>query len=205
MKLFKVVLKQYLFHLLNIFISVLLMAPLWVLFDRVQNAYSAVTAIIYCMTMYSIGWNCGNLDGRKIPGYFPNFKFPFIAAGLGIIIPIILLILRFALPNIWQVDLPFITGETDFLFKGNNLHGMTDFIFRMWYFPFEAFLVSGSAVVCTAIIFVQPVMLTAGYFVGIKRFRMTEALFTKLVYEKRTQKEQQADNKNIRKSKTIGR
>lgn len=197
-KLSSAVLKQFLYHLLNIFITIFLMAPLWSLFDKVQNLYSLITGWIYFVTMYSIGWNFGNRDARKIPGFYPDKKFPFIAAALGLIIPIILLIMRFALPDIWHVSLPFINGETDFLFKGNTLHGMTDFIFRMWYFPLEAFITSGSALSCILIIFVQPAALIAGYFVGLKRFRITEALFGKMLYEKnQNRKNKKKNNKRV--------
>lgn len=184
-KLSSAVLKQFLYHLLNIFIAIFLMAPLWSLFDKAQIVYSTITGWIYFVTIYSIGWNFGNRDARKIPGFYPDKKFPFIAAALGLIIPVILLIIRFALPDIWHINLPFITGETEFLFKGNRIHGMTDFIFRLWYFPLEAFITSGSTLACILIIFVQPAAIIAGYFVGLKRFRLTEALFGKMIYAKK--------------------
>ena len=184
-KLSSAVLKQFLYHLLNIFIAIFLMAPLWSLFDKAQIVYSTITGWIYFVTIYSIGWNFGNRDARKIPGFYPAKQFPFIAAVLGLIIPVILLILRFALPDIWHVNLPFITGETEVLFKGNRIHGMTDFIFRLWYFPLETFITSGSTLTCILIIFVQPAAIIAGYFVGLKRFRLTEALFGKMIYAKK--------------------
>lgn len=192
-KLYKVVLKQFLFHLLNIFIAIFLIVPLWTLFNHSQIGYSILTALIYCITMYSIGWNCGNLDARKIPGYYPEPKFPLIAAGLGLIIPIILLIMKYAFPDIWHTNLPFMIGETEFLFSGNRVSGTTDFIFKLWYFPFEAFISGRGVAAAVAIMLVQPIMLIAGYFVGTTRFRMIEAALGKLVYEKRRQKN---ENKN---------
>lgn len=184
-KLVKAVVKQFLYHLLNICIAVFLIMPMWKLFEKSQTAYSIITGWIYFGTMYSIGWNFGDRDARRIPGYYPDKKFPFAAAALGLIVPVIFLIMRFALPDIWHSNLPFITGENEFLFSGNRLHGTTDFIFRMWYFPLEAFISSGSAAACVSIIFVQPAALIAGYFVGLKRFRIVEFLLTKMVFSKK--------------------
>lgn len=188
-KLLNTFFKQFLYHLLNIAISIFILPPLWILFEKAQTVYSCITCLIYIITMYSIGWNCGNRDARNIPGYHPDKKFPFIAAGLGLVIPIALLVMRYALPDIWQADLPFITGETDFLFDGNALRGTTDFILHMWYFPMEAFITSGSAVAFAAVMLVQPIAIIAGYHVGLKRYRITEALLGKMVYEKRKKAE----------------
>lgn len=191
MKLFKAVSKLYLYHLLFMFVSIFLIVPLWGMVEKAPFWFSALTSLFYVIAMYSIGWNCGRLDSRKIPGFFPDKKFPFKAAAFTVIVPIGLLILRFACPDIWHVNIPFVNGEFDFFLTGSRLHGTTDLIYKVWFFPFEAFLGNSNPFTYALIILVQPVVFIAGYFVGLTRFRIMDTLVGKLVFRKKIQQQNQ--------------
>lgn len=191
MKLGKAVAKLYLYHILFIFISLFLIVPLWTLVEKAPVVYSGLTGIIYVIAMYSVGWNCGKLDSRKIPGFYPNPKFPLIAAGIALIIPVILLIFRLAFPDALPLNLPFVNGEYDFFLSGNQLAGTPDLIFKTWYFPLEAFLGNGNIAAYILIMLVQPVFFIAGYFVGLTKFRVMDVLMDKMVYSKKKQQQNQ--------------
>ncbi|MBE5039294.1 hypothetical protein [Ructibacterium gallinarum] len=191
MKLGKAVAKLYLYHILFVFISLFLIVPLWTLVEKLPFLYSSLTGLIYVIAMYSIGWNCGKMDSRKIPGFYPNPKFPFIAAAMGLILPVILLIFRLVFPDIWPLNLPFVNGEYDFFLSGNRLAGTADFIFKTWYFPLEAFLGNSNIVTYILVMLVQPLFFIAGYFVGLTKFRILDVVMEKLVYAKKKQQQNQ--------------
>ncbi len=191
MKLFKAVLKLYLYHLLFVFVSLFLIVPLWKMVEGAPVWFSVVTTLFYVIAMYSIGWNCGRLDSRKIPGYYPDRVFPFKAAAIGAVLPVLLLVFRFVFPDIWHLNVPFINGEYDFFLTGSRLQGTTDLIYKIWYFPMEAFLGNSNPFTYALAILVQPVVFVAGYFVGLTRFRMLDNLIGKLMFSKKKQQQNQ--------------
>lgn len=191
MKLSKAFVKLFLYHLLFIFLSVFLIVPCWTLVEKAPYVYSALTALIYGCAVYSIGWNYGKLDARKIPGFYPDKKFPVQVGLLGCIIPVLLLLLRVVFPDIWPINLPFVNGQTEFFLTGNHFQGTTDMIYKLWFFPFEAFLGNGRMATYILAIFVQPVLLIAGYLVGLTKFRILDTLVGKLVYAKKKEKQYQ--------------
>ncbi len=151
--------------------------------------YSAVTAFAYGCAMYAIGWNYGRLDGRKIPGSYPRPAFPFQISALGAIIPVFLLGLRLGFPDIWPLNLPFLYGEYEFFLTDNRLQGTTDMLYKLWYFPFESFLGNGRIITYVLALFVQPVLVTAGYFVGLTKFKLLDAIVELLVFSKKNKEE----------------
>lgn len=185
MKLVKAMRNFYLSHVITSLISIFLMGTLWSLASRSGMGFSAITALIYVIVIYSVGWNCGDRDGRRIPGFYPDPKFPFLLAGLGAIVPVLLLAVRFLFPGLWSVNLPFITGETEFLLAGNHLQGTMDFIYKLWYFPFLAFMGNGDFWRYLLPIVLQSVLIIIAYFVGTTRFRIMDFITRKLVFTKK--------------------
>ena len=182
MKTFKAGIRLYINQIICTFLSVFLILPLFSAAQNVPIVFSLITTLIYIAVMYSSAWRVGLKDSRKIPGYFPDPKMPLRLSIITVIIPIILLIIRFAAPNILAVNLPFMRGETDFFVKGCIINGTPDFIYRLWYFPFAAFVPSGSIAAYIAELFVLPVIIYAGYNVGLKKFSLLEFLYAKLVF-----------------------
>lgn len=191
MKLFKAVAKLYLYHLMMVFIAVFLIVPLWALLEHLPLCFTLVTGFLYCACMYSTGWNFGKQDSRKIPGYYPNRLFPVKAGLLGMILPVALLIFRFAAPGAWPMSWPVTGGEMDFLFPGNLVHGTPDLLYKLWYFPLEAFVGNSNPFTYALMILVQPVVFTVGYQVGLTRFRMLDTLLGRLVYKKKIEQQNQ--------------
>ncbi len=188
MKLLKGLKSFYGIHILILVISVFLLATLWTIASRSGIAFSAITAIFYMMAAYSVGWNCGDRDGRKIPGYHPSKSFPFILAGLAAVIPLLLYVIRFLFPDLWHVKIPFINGEYQFFFPGNYLQGTMDLVYKIWYFPFISFMGNGNPILYLIPIIVQSVLIVTGYFVGTTRFRIMAYLNQKIVFGKQKEK-----------------
>ena len=185
MKVWKAVGKIYGFHLLFVLISTFMIGPLYGFADKMPVLFCGATSFAYGCAMYAIGWNLGRLDSRKIPGYYPTPAFPVKVSAICAVVPVILLILCFGFPDIWQINWGLFHGEYDFFFTGNRLRGTTDFIYKLWYFPFGIFLGNGRIATYLLAIFVQPVLVIAGYFVGLTRFKVLDMLLPKIIYKKK--------------------
>ena len=188
MKVAKAVWKLYLYHFIILIAFFILMGPLWFAMDRFPWLYSLFMTIVYGCTMYSVGWNYGRLDGRKIPGSFPDPSFPVKTAVLASILPVCLFLLRILFPDIWHLEIPFVNGEFDFLLTGNRLEGTTDFIFKVWYFPFGLFLGNGRISTYLLAVLVQPALVISGYFVGLTKFKLLDVVLMKLMYDSKKEK-----------------
>lgn len=184
MKTFKAVMRIYRNQLIIIVLSMFLVLPLLALAIEIPWLFSLITSLIYVMTMYSSAWHVGALDSRKIPGYFPDKTMPVKMAVFTAIVPIILLILRLAAPDLWTVNLSFMKGGIDFLVTGCRIEGTPDFIFRIWYFMFAAFVPSGNIAAYIAQMFVLPILIFVGYYVGLKKFSLAEFLYARIVFSK---------------------
>ncbi len=185
MKVWKAGLKLYMYHILFMGLSLFLIGPLYGFVDKMPVVFCGVTSFAYGCAMYAIGWNCGRLDSRKIPGYYPDLVFPFKATAIGAVVPVFLLILRLVFPDIWHVDIPVFHGEYEFFFTGNRLQGTTDLIYKLWYFPFGIFLGNGRILTYVLAVLVQPVLMITGYFVGLTRFKLLDMVLPKLIYKKK--------------------
>lgn len=184
MKTFKAVMRIYRNQLIMIFLSVFLILPLFTLADKLPWLFSLITSLVYALTMYSSAWHVGERDSRKIPGYFPDKTMPVKMAAFTAVVPIVLLILRLAAPDLWAVNLPFMKGDIDFFVMGCRIEGTPDFIFRIWYFMFAAFVPSGNIAAYIAQMFVLPILIFAGYYVGLKKFSLAEFLYARVVFSK---------------------
>lgn len=182
MKAFKAGMRIYLNQLLVILITIILIVPLLSMAQNLPYLFSAITTVIYGMMMYSVAWNVGVRDARNIPGFRPDIKVPLKISLITAIVPVILLVLKLALPDIWAVDLPFMKGEVDFFIRDLKIEGTTDFIFRMWYLPLAAFVPTDSLFATVAQMFVLPAIIYVGYLVGLQRFSLFEYLYARVVF-----------------------
>ncbi len=158
------------------------------------HLFSTITGLIYFGVMYSAAWKAGVADSRKIPGYYPDMKLPLWIGLTTLIIPVILYIIRFAFPDIWKLDFPFLDGSYDFFVAGCRVYGTPDMIFRGWYFPFVSFIPDSNPVAYFIVMFILPVIIFAGYRVGLTRFSVTEYIYAKLVFKKDERKSDKDSN-----------
>lgn len=184
MKAFKAGIRIYGHHLSVVLFSIFLVIPFFSIASKLPFLFSFVTVLLYILVLYPLGWNYGKMDSRNIEGFYPDYKFPFKASVISIIIPVILLLIRIAFPDIWHIDIPFVNGETDFFLTGVKLSGTTDMIFKIWYFPLCAFLSNGNIFIYFIWIFFQPALFIVGYFLGLKRFSLMSVFLSKVVYNK---------------------
>ena len=182
MKLFKNTLSIYIRHIGTALLSVIIAMALYRLAEDNPLIFSSITALIYIIVIYSTSWNMGKMDSRKIPGYYPNPKMPIYLSLFTAIVPIILLVIRMAAPNTMPLDIPVTQGTVDFWVRGCKIFGTPDFLYRLWYFPFAAFIPSGNVFVYFAMIFVSPILIFAGYYVGLTRFNIMSFLYSKIVF-----------------------
>ena len=134
------------------------------------------------MFMYSYAWNTGYRDARRIPGYEPSLKTPLKISVFTMIVPIILLVIRIVLPDIWVSNIPVISGEADFFVLGCRALGTPDFLYRFWFFHLAAFVPNGNLLLYIIELFFLPILFFIGYFVGVRRFSISAFLREKIVF-----------------------
>ncbi len=188
MKVLKAVMKLYLYHIIILVVLFVALGPLWFLIDRFPVFYSAIMTTAYGCTVYSVGWNYGKKDGRKIPGSYPEPIFPIKVSLYASILPFGLLLLRFLFPDLIPSDIPLLQGQYDFLLTGNRLNGVMDLIFKSWYFPFGVFLGNDRFVTYFLAVLALPILFIPGYFVGLKRFKLLDVIAEKLVFSEKKEK-----------------
>lgn len=174
----------YLKDLIAILITAVLAIPMYKFTESHPYIFSGGTGLVYFALVYSHSWNYGRRDARKIPGYFPDMKVPLKAAAVSSVIPLIILIFRMINPDVLSLNMPVTKGEMDLFVKGCTVVGTPDLIFRLWYFYIAAFIPSGNLLAYTLTLFVQPLIMVLGYWVGLKRFSIIEFAFAKLVFSK---------------------
>ncbi len=183
MKIFKATMRVYGCHLSVVLFSIFMVIPFFSLAQRWPYLFTTISFLIYVLLLYPVGWNYGYKDSRKIPGFYPDKKFAVQAAGVMLVVPGILFLLRVIFPDIWYINLPFINGETDFFLTGVKSFGTTDMIFKIWFFPMCAFLTNGNIFVYLLWVLFQPVIFVLGYLLGLKRISIKNFIFGKLMYK----------------------
>ncbi len=184
MKIFKLSMRFFVCQIALILLSVTCFIFFYGISQSNPHLFSLITVLIYFAVMYSAAWKAGVADSRKIPGYYPDMKLPLWLGLTTLIIPVILYIIRFAFPDIWKLDYPFINGEYDFFVAGCRVYGTPDMLFRAWYFPIVSFIPDSNPVAYFIVMFILPAIIFLGYKVGLTRFSVTEFLYAKLVFKK---------------------
>lgn len=188
MKIFKLTLMTYVNHIFGILISVFMGFPLYNVAQKYPVLFSVITTVTYILFMYSYAWNTGYRDARRIQGYEPSIRTPLmISVGVSVV-PMILLIIRVALPNIWTCNIPVIAGGADFFVSGCRALGTPDFLYRFWFFHLAAFVPNGNLLLYIAELFFLPILFFIGYFVGVRRFSISAFLRKNIVFKENNQK-----------------
>ena len=182
MKYVKMGLKLYLWQILLIVISIVLVMVFFPIARDNPFWVSLMTAIIYVAVMYNKVWHIGGKDSRCIQGYYPDKYAPLIISLVLAVVPVVLLVMRLALPNTVLWDMPFVKGEVDFFIKDCVMSGFFDFLYRLWYFPFAAFIPNGNILVYVLMLFVVPVIVFVAYFIGVKRFSVADFIYQNIIY-----------------------
>ncbi len=185
MKLFKAVRGLYVSHIFGSLAAILLLIPLWSVISGSALAYFLITAGVHICLIYSTSWRCGDRDGRKIPGFYPSYRFAGMVAGWGLVIPVLLLALRFVFPNLWMTDVPIMNGGLAFLSTDIYFQGTTDLMYKLWYFPYLFFMGNGSFFRYLIPILIQTLTVFLGYYVGTKRIRVLDHVMQKMIYQEK--------------------
>ena len=183
MKILRAVTRVYGYHLSVVLFSIFMLVPLFSLAQRLPYLFTTISFLLYVLVLYPVGWNYGYKDSRKIPGFYPDKRFAVQAAGLMMVIPGILFMLRAFFPDIWYINLPIINGEKDLFLTGVKSLGTTDMIFKIWFFPMCAFVTNGKIFVYFLWVLFQPAIFVLGYFLGLKRISIKNFIFGMLVYK----------------------
>ena len=182
MKYIKTGLKLYLYQMTVMLVSLIITVLMFSMAQDKPWAVSLITSIIFCLTVYVTVWNVGKKDSRKIPGFYPDKSAPVIISATASVIPVVLLLIRLIAPSIWKINLPFLTGEYDFLLLNCKIIGTPDWIYRLWYFPFAAFVPTGNIPAYIAELFPLPVLTFLGYYFGLKRMNLAEYIYANIFF-----------------------
>ncbi len=182
MKVFKTAMKVYIIHILVVIATVFFVVPLYNLLEKSPLLYSMLMSLLYICVMYISMWRVGYKDAREIPGFYPDKMLPVKVSCYASILPVILLLIRIILPDIWYLNLPFLDGSYDFIMPGCKVVGTPDMLYRIWYIFFYKFVPCGNYFAYAAQIFVLPVVLIVSYNLGIKRFSIIMFVTNRLIY-----------------------
>lgn len=163
-------------ELTAIFLSFVLILFLGSLTDKI-GITGIISALMYFGAVYSVGWNQGRRDSRNITGINPDMKSNALAALLCSGITLVLLIFRVAVFHIAaggvvSADRPGILIAADV-------------IYRLWNFPFINFMQSGTLFSYALPVFYPFAIYTAAYFLGVKRFSISEKILPDVIYRKK--------------------
>lgn len=189
MKLLKSSISIYISHIVAMLTALFLG---FAFYDTAQERpflFSSITTLIYIITMYTATWRIGRRDGRKIPGFMPDKMMPIRLSLIVTVVPLVLLIVSLVFPEIMPVDFPFARGEVDFFVDGCTVLGTPDMIYRLWFFHLAAFVPCGNIFAYIAELFLLPIIIFIGYFVGVSKFSLAEWLYSKIVFEGKTKDE----------------
>lgn len=195
MKYVKPSLKLYANHLIIWFIFLLVFVPISGVAEKKPIMFSSVLAIIYIAIAYSTAWKAGFMDARKIQGYYPTVKTPVILSLITAVLPVILLVIYITVPNLWESDVAFLCGEADFFIGGMRFYNTPDCMFRLWFLNYGALIPNGNLFAYIIAVFILPVIIFAGYTVGTKRFKITEFIYAKAIFDG----EEKSQNSKLRK------
>lgn len=188
LKVLKLSFGLYMRHLVGVLFAFLLAFPLVGLLDH-PYLFGGITAIILLALVYSGGWHAGFRDARKIPGFYPDKKLPVKAAVLFFILPFLLYLLRVFFPAIFPAAFPVTNGTYQFFLLGNFTYGTPDFIYKLWFFPLNAFMGNGNLLLYGIMLFIEPLIAILGYNIGLTRFSILGFLQQKIVYTNKKTKE----------------
>lgn len=135
-----------------------------------------LTAVLYFGALYSVGWNKGKKDSRKISGVKPEPKENAIAALMASGIVLLLLIFRIGAFHIAAggqigVEPPVLI--------------ISDILYRLWNFPLVSFMQSGSLLSYSVPVFLPFIIYIASYLIGLKRFSIMENIMPDIIYKKK--------------------
>ncbi len=185
-KVLKTSFKLYLYHIFCVILAVLLLFPLFNFSQEKPYLFSIITTLIYIPTLYSIIWQVGRADSRKIPGFYPDKRVPLAVTGVTLIIPALLILLSLAL-KIKVADGAYfadvINGSSPFIFADNYINGVFDFLIKIWYIPFEAFLKNDSVLSFLLVLIIKPLIIFIGYELGVKRIQPDIKFLNNLIYK----------------------
>ena len=182
MKYIKTGLKLYLYQIIIILISVIISVAFFNMSQDKPWGISLITSAIFCITVYSTVWNVGKKDSRNIPGFYPDKSAPVIISAVATVIPVVLLLIRLIAPNSFPLNLPFLNGEIDFILLNCKVTGTPDWIYRLWYFFFAAFVPTNNIFAYFAEILVLPVVSFLAYYIGVKRLSLSEYIYANIFF-----------------------
>ena len=206
--------KVYLFHLAGVIASLIMTLPFINMASGSPYWFSALTAFIYLVMMYSISWNVGYKDSRCIQGFYPDRKKSLYVALWVSILPVMLYIFRLIInpaytvsaPDVGQyfiINMDFLQGNLTFpqevqklfeagsyfMLKNNLFNGIADVLYKVWFFPFEAFLGNGNLFLYALFLLVLPIIVIGGYNVGLTKFQIFATVYNKMIYQNRKNKQ----------------
>ena len=181
MKIISACLKLYANHFIT-FLVVAVMIPLFSMATNNPTLFSAITAFIYVSLAYSAVWTTGMKDARRIEGYHPSWKVPAIISVIVSVVPVALFVMCIAAPDLWKSEVHFLCGEVDFFITGYRFSNTPDCLFRLWFMHLGTFIPNGNMFAYFCAIFFLPAIIFAGYGIGLKRFKITEYLYGKIVF-----------------------
>ncbi len=179
MKIFKASISIYMNHIVTAMASLFLGLAFHEIAKERPFLFSFITTLIYVVAMYMATWRVGRRDGRNIPGFVPDKMMPVRLSLIVTAVPFVLLVLSIALPDTAVYES---LRESDFILSGCRVRGIFDVLYRAWYFHFAAFVPCGNLFAYIAELFVLPVIIFAGYYVGVSKFSISEWLYSKIVF-----------------------
>ncbi len=144
-----------------------------------------VSFFIYFSLLYTVAWEAGNKDSRKVNEFHPSFRSAFFPPLLSLTIPVFLLILRIIAfhiyPTVWGPygdNFEFVEVSSSFFLITNTLYRAYN-CYLLPLFDEKIFLTYLLPLLPPLIIF------PCAYFLGVKRFDFISRFLPFLIYKKK--------------------
>jgi len=159
----------------SIFLSFMFMILLGNLTDK-MGITNICLILIWFGAIYSVGWNKGKKDSRKITGVKPDVKSNALAGLLCSGVTFVFLLIRIAAFHIAA------GGNVE---NNPGILVASDIIYRLWNFPYISFMQSGTLLAYSVPVLFQFVVYTISYMIGLKRFSIIDNILPKVLYKKK--------------------
>lgn len=135
-----------------------------------------LSILIWIGVYYSVGWNKGKKDSRKIKGVSPDIKSNAVAGLVCSLVTFLLLIVRV---------LAFHVAAGGQIGQKSLILDLADIVYRLWNFPFIDYMQNGTLLSYFIPVLVPFIVYIVSYIIGLKRFSIVEKVLPRIIYKKK--------------------
>lgn len=171
------------FHLMISLISVILGFPFWYLVKH-PYIFSTIFTLVYISVIYTLGWDMGKRDSRRVGEFQPNLKRAIKTALFAQIISVALFAFRVICPFIFEKVWTAAGAGFELRLIDHPVTTVADLLYKLWFYPCFGFMGNGSFTGYLLPLFIIPVVIPIAYSMGVKKIAWFDKFYNKIMYKK---------------------